>query len=258
MRVVFELKRDAVPEVVPEQPVQDDAAAGVVRRQHAGDRRRAAADAVAASEALRPLHRAPPRGGHPPHAVRSARGPRPDADRRGARIAVDNIDAVIEIIRSSKDTEAAKSGLMQSFDLSAAPGPGDPRHAAGELTGLEREKLMAEYSEVGALIAHLEDILANETKLMGVDRRRARGDQGRVRRRAPHRDRRRSTREIDVEELIAPRRWWSPSPTAATSSAAPRRCTGRSGAAGAASPAPRRTRTTSSPSCSWRRPTTRC
>ena len=47
----------------------------------------------------------------------------------GLKIAVDNIDAVIDLIRSSKDTDTAKTGLMQSFDLSAAAGAGDPGHA---------------------------------------------------------------------------------------------------------------------------------
>ena len=56
-----------------EQPLEDDAAAGVVRRQHAGDRRRAAADPVAQERAAA-LHPAPPRRGHPAHAVRSGQG----------------------------------------------------------------------------------------------------------------------------------------------------------------------------------------
>ena len=74
MRIVIDLKKDAVPEVVPEQPLEDDAAAGVVRHQHAGDRRGAAADAVAQAGAAA-LHRPPPRGGHPAHDLRAARRP---------------------------------------------------------------------------------------------------------------------------------------------------------------------------------------
>ena len=66
----------------PEQPLEDDAAAGVVRHQHAGDRRGAPADPVAEAGA-HALHRPPARRGHAPHDVRSARGARSDAHPRG-------------------------------------------------------------------------------------------------------------------------------------------------------------------------------
>ena len=86
----------------------------------------------------------------------------------GLKIAVDNIDAVIDLIRSSKDTESAKAGLMSSFELSARQAQAILDMRLAKLTGLEREALLAEIEEVGALIAHLEEILGNEQILMKV------------------------------------------------------------------------------------------
>jgi DNA gyrase subunit A len=84
------------------------------------------------------------------------------------KIAVDNIDAVIDLIRSSKDTEAAKMGLMSSFDLSARQAQAILDMRLAKLTGLERDALVAEIAEVGALIKRLDEILGNEQVLMGV------------------------------------------------------------------------------------------
>jgi DNA gyrase subunit A len=86
----------------------------------------------------------------------------------GLKIAVDNIDAVIDLIRSSKDTEAAKAGLMSSFELSPRQAQAILDMRLSKLTGLEREALIAEIKEVGALIAKLEEILGSETILMKV------------------------------------------------------------------------------------------
>jgi DNA gyrase subunit A len=86
----------------------------------------------------------------------------------GLKIAVDNIDAVIDLIRSSKDTESAKAGLMSSFDLSARQAQAILDMRLAKLTGLEREALLAEIAEVGALIARLEEILGSESILMKV------------------------------------------------------------------------------------------
>src|SRR3954453_17168723 len=86
----------------------------------------------------------------------------------GLKIAVDNIDAVIDLIRSSTDTEAAKMGLMSSFDLSARQAQAILDMRLAKLTGLERDALVAEIAEVGALIARLEEILGSEKVLMKV------------------------------------------------------------------------------------------
>src|SRR3954469_25023952 len=86
----------------------------------------------------------------------------------GLKIAVDNIDAVIDLIRSSKDTESAKAGLMSSFELSARQAQAILDMRLAKLTGLEREALISEIAEVGALIAKLEEILGSESILMKV------------------------------------------------------------------------------------------
>jgi DNA gyrase subunit A len=86
----------------------------------------------------------------------------------GLKIAVDNIDAVIDLIRSSKDTEAAKAGLMSSFDLSARQAQAILDMRLAKLTGLEREALITEMREVAGLIARLEEILGSEEVLMSV------------------------------------------------------------------------------------------
>jgi uncharacterized protein (TIGR03084 family) len=70
----------------------------------------------------------------------------------GLKIAVDNIDAVIDLIRSSKDTEAAKTGLMAAFDLSARQSQAILDMRLAKLTGLERDALVA---EIEALTEHV-------------------------------------------------------------------------------------------------------
>jgi DNA gyrase subunit A len=86
----------------------------------------------------------------------------------GLKIAVDNIDAVIDLIRSARDTETAKTGLMESFDLSARQAQAILDMRLAKLTGLEREALVNEIKEVALLIARLEEILGSETVLMNV------------------------------------------------------------------------------------------
>ncbi len=86
----------------------------------------------------------------------------------GLKIAVDHIDAVIDLIRASKDTESAKAGLMGSFDLSARQAQAILDMRLAKLTGLERDALLAEIKEVAALIARLEGILGSESVLMAV------------------------------------------------------------------------------------------
>jgi DNA gyrase subunit A len=87
---------------------------------------------------------------------------------QGLKIAVDNIDAVIDLIRSSKDTETAKAGLMGTFDLSAIQAQEILNMRLAKLTGLERDKLIEEIKETEALIARLEAILASDSILVSV------------------------------------------------------------------------------------------
>ncbi|HTA19227.1 MAG TPA: DNA gyrase subunit A [Polyangia bacterium] len=86
----------------------------------------------------------------------------------GLKIAIDNIDAVIDLIRSSKDTEAAKTGLMESFDLSMIQATEILAMRLSKLTGLEREALINEMTQVALLIARLEEILSSDVILMSV------------------------------------------------------------------------------------------
>ncbi|HVY37345.1 MAG TPA: DNA gyrase subunit A, partial [Polyangia bacterium] len=86
----------------------------------------------------------------------------------GLKIAVDNIDAVIDLIRSSKDTESAKAGLMSSFDLSARQAQAILDMRLAKLTGLERQALIDEIAEVATLIKRLEEILGSDAVLMKV------------------------------------------------------------------------------------------
>lgn len=89
----------------------------------------------------------------------------------GLIIAQDNIDEVISIIRSSQTTQQAKTRLMERFGLTDEQSQAIVDMRLKALTGLEREKLEAEYKELMAQIAQLKAILADEKKLLGVIRR---------------------------------------------------------------------------------------
>lgn len=88
----------------------------------------------------------------------------------GLLIALDNIDEVINIIRSSQNTQEAKSRLMERFSLSDAQSQAIVDMRLRALTGLEREKLEAEYAELMGRITELKAILADKKKLLGVIR----------------------------------------------------------------------------------------
>jgi DNA gyrase subunit A len=87
---------------------------------------------------------------------------------QGLIIAQDNIDEVIQIIRSSQTTAEAKSRLMERFSLSDAQAQAIVDMRLKALTGLEREKLEAEYAQLMEQIAELRAILADEKKLLTV------------------------------------------------------------------------------------------
>ncbi|GAB3956200.1 DNA gyrase subunit A [Spirosoma harenae] len=82
----------------------------------------------------------------------------------GLLIALDNIDAVINLIRSSRDPEIARTGLMSQFSLSDLQAKAILEMRLQRLTGLERDKLQAEYDELMAEIAELKAILASEER----------------------------------------------------------------------------------------------
>lgn len=86
----------------------------------------------------------------------------------GLLIALDNIDEVINIIRGSQNTQEAKQKLMERFGLTEVQAQAIVDMRLRALTGLEREKLEAEYKELMEKIAELKAILADEKKLLGV------------------------------------------------------------------------------------------
>ena len=86
----------------------------------------------------------------------------------GYRIALDNLDAVIALIRSSQDPRVAKDGLMSNFALSEIQAQAILDLRLQRLTGLERDKIMAEHRETVELIAKLRAILADENEIYKI------------------------------------------------------------------------------------------
>jgi DNA gyrase subunit A len=86
----------------------------------------------------------------------------------GLKIALDHLDRVIALIRSSKTPKDAKEGLMAKFSLSEAQAQAILDMRLQRLTNLEREKISEEYREVIKLIARLKEILSNERLLLNL------------------------------------------------------------------------------------------
>ena len=86
----------------------------------------------------------------------------------GLRIALDNIDRIINIIRNSKDDATAMNQLMEEFKLSQIQAKAIMDMQLRRLTGLQREKIEEEYAQLEALIIDLKDILANESRVIDI------------------------------------------------------------------------------------------
>ena len=86
----------------------------------------------------------------------------------GYLIALDHLDEVIALIRSSRDPEVAKTGLMEKFELSDIQAKAILEMRLQRLTGLEREKIQKEYDEIMKLIEHFRAILDSEEMRMGI------------------------------------------------------------------------------------------
>ena len=86
----------------------------------------------------------------------------------GLKIALDNIDDVIKIIRASKDPTMAKEGLMNNFRLSEKQSQAILDMRLQKLTGLEVNKVVEEYKEVIKLITHLKGILESHAQRMSI------------------------------------------------------------------------------------------
>ncbi len=161
IRVVIELKRDAVPEVVRNnlfKLTQMRTTFGIILLavinnqprvfnlksllQHFLDHRREVVLRRTAFDLKRARERA--------HIL------------EGLVIALDNLDAVIKLIRGAADPAAARDGLIREFDLSGLQAQAILDMRLQRLTGLERDKIVAEHAEVLELIAHLESVLDSE------------------------------------------------------------------------------------------------
>jgi len=86
----------------------------------------------------------------------------------GLIIAIDNLDAVIELIRASRTPDDAKDGLMKQFELTEIQAKAILDLRLQKLTGLERDKLKGEHAELMKLIEHLEAVLSNEEMRMQI------------------------------------------------------------------------------------------
>ena len=86
----------------------------------------------------------------------------------GLKIALDNIDEIISIIRGSKDPASAKEGLMNGFNLSEIQAQAILDMRLQKLTGLEVDKVVEEYKELIKLISHLKGILENKNQRMEI------------------------------------------------------------------------------------------
>lgn len=86
----------------------------------------------------------------------------------GLKVAIDNIDEVVEILRSSKSVAEGKTRLMERFDLDDVQAQAIVQMRLGQLTGLERSKVEDELRELALKIADLEGILADKARLLSI------------------------------------------------------------------------------------------
>ena len=86
----------------------------------------------------------------------------------GLRKALDVIDEIISLIRSSRETEVAKKGLIEQFGFTPIQAQAILDMRLARLTGLEREKIDKEYNDLMALIQHLSEILASHARVLEI------------------------------------------------------------------------------------------
>jgi DNA gyrase subunit A len=201
MRIVVELKRDAVPEVVLNQlykltPMQDSF--GIIMLAIVEGRPRL----LDLKEVLQYFvaHRVEVVTRRTLFELRKAEERLHILD--GLRIALEHLDAVIKLIRGAADPATAKAGLVGSFGLSEAQAQAILEMRLQRLTGLERDKILKEHQETLALIESLRRILANEREIYAIivqemrDLKETFGDA----RRTEILD---ETTEISIEDMIA-------------------------------------------------------
>jgi DNA gyrase subunit A len=167
MRVVIELKRDAVPDIVLNQlykhtPLQESFGVNMLAIVEGKPK------LLNLKEALKAFI------DHRREVVirRTAYDLRKAEERlhllEGYRIALDNLDAVIALIRNSADPKVAKDGLMTNFGLSDVQAQAILDLRLQRLTGLERDKIMEEHRETVELITKLRAILADEKEIYKI------------------------------------------------------------------------------------------
>jgi DNA gyrase subunit A len=120
----------------------------------------------------------------------------------GLLVALDNLDEVIALIRASRDPEAARLGLQDKFGLTEIQAHAIVEMRLRQLTALESDKIKAEHADLMERITELRDILGNEDRVMGLIKE----ELGEIRERFA--DERRteithSEHEVDIEDLIA-------------------------------------------------------
>jgi DNA gyrase subunit A len=201
MRVVIELKREAIPKVVLNKLFKHTAMQSTF-----GCNMLALADGVPKTLSLREILRY-----YIAHQkdviVRRTRFELGKAKKRahileGLLIAITNLDEVIRVIRASDDADAAKTGLMERFGLSEEQSQAIVDLRLRNLTALERHKIEEEHRDLLERIAYLESLLASETMIFDVIKEELREIQ------QMYGDDRRtqilpSDDEIDIEDMIA-------------------------------------------------------
>ena len=113
----------------------------------------------------------------------------------GLRIALDHLDEVISLIRSSRTTEDAKKGLMDNFNLTEKQAQAILDMRLQRFTGLEREKIENEYQELITKIRELKAILADENKILAIIKEELKEIK------AKYNDKRRTDISVNIEEL---------------------------------------------------------
>ena len=201
MRIVIELRKDAFPEVVLKtlyKHTQLSTSFGINNLALVENQPKV----MAITEMIRHFieHR------HEVVVLRTRYDLRKAEDRahilEGLRIALDNIDEVIALIRSSSDTDTARTGLMERFGLSERQAQAILDMRLQRLTGLERQKIEDEYRELLALMERLRNILASRPMRMEIIKeeldliKKKYGDQ----RRTEIVD---ESADIEIEDLIA-------------------------------------------------------
>src|SRR4051812_21438581 len=201
MRLVIELKRDAIPKVVLNQlykhtPMQTTFGVNMV----------ALVDGVPRTLSLREAVEAYVR--HQREVVvRRTKHELAEKERRahileGYLVALDNLDEVIETIRASRDPEAARQALVERFELTEIQAHAIVEMRLRQLTALETDKIRSEHKDVVERIKELREILGDEGKVMGLVKEElleianTYGDERRTQ--ITH-----AEGELDIEDLIA-------------------------------------------------------